>query len=138
MPTLRLSTPARTALADQLGVLLDAGAGASKFELRTGAVPATPQTAATGTLLATVVLQNPATSAASNGVETILDPGPVNGVATGDAGWARFLDSDNNVVFDCDVSTTAGTGTLKMATISVSAGLSIDFGSITLNVPQGN
>lgn len=137
MPVLRLATSARTALADALGVLLDAGPGPGRFELRTGSVPATPQTAATGTVLATVTLQDPSTGPAASGVETILDPAAVEGVAAGDAAWARFMDSAGAVVFDCDVTVTAGSGTLKMATVTVSPGLSIDFGAITLTVPQG-
>ncbi len=138
MPSLRLGTAARTALANALGDQIDAGAGAGTIQLRNGTMPATPATAATGTLLATVTLQDPSTSAASNGQETILDPAAVNGAAAGDVTWARFLDSNGVAVFDCDVSTVAaGTGTLQMSTVTVSAGLSVDFGAITLTVPQG-
>lgn len=138
MPTLRLGTAARTAMAEALGVQIDAGAGAGTIQLRDGSMPATPATAATGTLLATVVLQDPSTSAASAGVETILDPASVTGVAAGTVTWARLLDSNGVAVADCDVSTVAaGTGTLQMSTTTVSVGLTIDFGTITLTVPQG-
>lgn len=137
MPVLRLGTAARTALANALGDQLDAGAGAASFQLRNGTIPATPATTATGTLLATVTLQDPSTSAAANGVETILDPASVTGVAAGDATWARFLDSNGVAVFDCDVTATGGGGTLTMGTVTVSAGLTIDYGAITLTIPQG-
>lgn len=138
MPTLRLGTAARTALADQLGVQIDAGAGPGTIQLRNGSMPATPQAGATGTLLATVTLADPSTSAAVAGVETILDPASVLGVAAGDVTWARFLDSNGVAVFDCDVSTVAaGTGTLQMSTVTVSVGLAVDFGAITLTIPQG-
>lgn len=138
MPTLRLNVPVRTTQADAIGTALDAGAGPGIIQLRDGTIPATPGTAATGTLLATVVCQDPSTSAAANGVETILDPASVTGVAAGTATWARMLDSNGTVVADADVSTVAaGTGTLQMATTTISVGLAIDFGPITFTVPQG-
>lgn len=42
----RIATSARNAAADAVVDLLDAGAGAGHIEIRTGAQPATPNTAA--------------------------------------------------------------------------------------------
>ena len=137
MAVLRLGAALRTAMADAIGTALDTGAGAATVQLRDGTMPATPQTAATGTLLATVTLGDPATSAAANGVETILDPTSVVGVAAGTATWARFLDSNGVAVMDADVTATGGGGTLTMGTTTISVGLNVDYGAITITVPQG-
>ena len=138
MPTVRLGTSTRTAAADAVVDQLDLGAGAATIQLRSGAIPATPQTAATGTLLATVVLSDPAAGNASAGVATITDPGSVTGVAAGDVGYARFLDSNNVVVMDMDVSTVAaGTGAIQLATTTISVGVTVDLSAITVTVPQG-
>lgn len=137
MPILRLSTTARNAAADAVVGLLDAGAGPGKIELRTGAPPATPQTAATGTLLATVVLADPASGSASAGTDTIANPTAVTGVGDGQAGWARFLDSNNNVVMDADVTATGGGGSVTLSTTTISVGVTVDLDAITYTQPQG-
>lgn len=137
MAALRLGTAHRTAMADVIGTLADAGPAGGRIELRNGTMPATPQTAVTGTLLATVTLQDPSTSAATAGVETILDPASVTGVAAGDITWARLTDSTGANPVDMDVTANGGGGTLTMSTVTVSVGLTIDYGAITVNVPQG-
>lgn len=137
MAVLKHSTATRNAQADAVVTLLNAGPAAGKFEIRTGAMPATPQTAVSGTLLATVTLSDPAGAAASTGVVTITDPGSVTAVATGTASWARFFDSSGAVVvFDCDVTATGGGGALTLPTVSVTSGVNIDFGALTYTVPE--
>ena len=140
MPTVRLGTSTRTAAADAVVDQLDLGAGAATIQLRSGAIPATPQTAATGTLLATVVLSDPAAGNASAGVATIGDDASTfrSKFAAGDVGYARFLDSNNVVVMDMDVSTVAaGTGAIQLATTTISVGVTVDLSAITVTVPQG-
>jgi hypothetical protein len=137
MAVVRLSTTARNAMADSLVDLLDAGTGAATIQIRSGSMPATPQTAATGTLLATVTLADPAAGSAATGVATISDPASVTGAADGTAGWARILDSSNNVVMDCDVTATGGGGAITLNTVTISTGVSVDLGAITVTVPQG-
>ncbi len=66
MPVLRHSTAARNAAASAVVGLLDAGPAAGRIEIRSGTMPATPQTAATGTLLATVTLADPAAGASNS------------------------------------------------------------------------
>lgn len=137
MATLRLSTTARNAAADAVVDLLDAGAGAGTIQIRSGSMPATPQTAASGTLLATVTLSDPAAGAASSGAATITDPTSTTGVAAGTAGWARFLDSNGNAVMDTDVTATSGGGGLELSTTSISVGVTVDLAAITFTQPQG-
>jgi hypothetical protein len=132
---LSLATTARNAMCDALVDLLDAGAAAGKIEIRSGTRPATPNTAATGTLLATVTLIDPAFGAASTGVATLTDPASVTAAATGTATWFRALDSNNNAVMDGDVTATGGGGDLTLATTSITSGLSVDITGGTVTVP---
>lgn len=137
MPVLRLSTSARNAAASAVVGLLDAGTGAGTMQIRSGAMPATPQDAATGTLLATVTLSDPAGGAASTGTVTIADPAPVTGVADGTAGWVRLLDSAGAAVLDGDVTVTGGGGFLELSTTTISTGVTVDLGAVTITMPQG-
>jgi hypothetical protein len=136
---LRLSTTSRNAAANGVLALLNAGTtnAAGKLEIRSGTQPADPQTTATGTVLATVVLANPAAGSASSGAATITDPASVTASATGTATWARAYDRDNNAVFDCDVTATGGGGSITLSSTSLSSGVSVDLGAITYTQPQG-
>lgn len=132
---LSLATAARNAMCDALVDLLDAGAAAAKIEIRSGTRPANPNTAATGTLLATVTLIDPAFGSAASGVATLSDPAAVTAVATGTATWFRAMDSNNNAVMDGDVTATGGGGDLTLATTSITSGLSVDITGGTVTVP---
>lgn len=133
---LRKSIALRNAQANQVTALLDAGAGAGYVEIRTGSQPATPATAVSGTLLATVTLADPAFGAAASGVATLADPASVNGVADGTAGWARFFDSTGAVVFDGDVTVTGGSGVLRLSSLSITTGGAVDITGGTWTVPM--
>lgn len=133
---LRKSDALRNAQANAVTTLLDAGAGAGYAEIRTGSQPATPATAASGTLLATVTLADPAFGAAASGVATLADPASVNGVADGTAGWARFYDSTGAVVFDGDVTVTGGSGVLRLSSLSITTGGAVDITGGTWTVPM--
>jgi hypothetical protein len=135
MAVLRHSTTARNAMADACLALLDAGAGPGVLQIRSGGMPASPQAAASGTLLATVTLADPVSGAASNGVDTITDPVAVTGVADGTAGWARFQDSGGNAVLDADVTATGGGGAITLSTVTISTGVTVDMAAITYTVP---
>ena len=137
MAVLRRATTARNAAATAIVGLLDAGSGAGTIQIRSGSMPATPQTAATGTLLATVTLSDPAGGAPSTGVITITDPASVTGVGDATATWARFLDSTGAAVMDCDVTATGGGGAITLSTTTISTGVTVDLGAITFTVPQG-
>lgn len=137
MAVLRLATTARNAAADAVVDLLDAGAGAATIEIRSGTQPADPQTTATGTLLATVTLIDPAAGSASSGAATITDPVSVTGAAAGTATWARFKDSNGAAVMDCDVTATGGGGSITLSTTTISVGVTVDMGALTYTQPQG-
>jgi len=129
-----LSTSARNAQADATIGLLDAGSGPGTIKLYTGGKPASPEAAATGTLLATVVLPDPASTAASNGTDTIIDPASVTYVASGTAAWARLADSAGNAVMDVLVSDTAGTGDIKLSSTTAAPGITVDMAALPFTV----
>lgn len=133
----RLATAAQNAAADAVVDLLDAGPGAATIEIRTGAQPATANTAASGTLLATVVLGDPAFGNAAAGTATGADPAPVTAVAAGNAGWFRAKDSTGATVLDGDVTATGGGGTMQLASIALSAGISVDITALSYTQPSG-
>lgn len=133
----RVPTAVRTAKADLVVDRLDAGSGPGKIEIRTGSQPASANDAASGTLLATVTLADPAYGAASNGVAT-LDADPVleaTAVATGTAGWARWMDSDNTTVMDGAVTATGGGGELTLVSTSITSGMVVRVTSGTYTEP---
>lgn len=135
MAVLRHSTTARNAAADAVLGLLDAGSGPGVIQIRSGGLPASPQAAASGTLLATITLSDPVSGAASSGTDTITDPVSVTGVADGTAGWARFQDSAGNAVLDVDVTATGGGGAITLSTTTISVGVTVDMAALTYTVP---
>lgn len=108
---MRISNAGAIAACNALVDLLDAGAGAAYIEIRTGTQPATVETAATGTLLATLTCsdpafgnaadENPGAKATANAIasDTSAD-------ATGVAGWFRAYDSNNVAIIDGTCGTT--------------------------------
>lgn len=134
--TLRLAALSRSAAADAVVDRLDGGAGPGTIDVRTGPQPTTPADSATGTLLLTFTLNDPAFAAASAGV-TALDVDPAltaTGLAAGDAGWFRAKDSDGNVVYDGACGTSGQQ--LNLSTITVSVGLSVTITSGSYTQPQ--
>lgn len=135
--TLTISAALRTSIVDLFVDSLDAGSGPGTIQIRSGTRPAGPGTAATGTLLATVTLADPAYGAGSAGVATLTDPGAVTAVADGTATWFRALDSNAVAAFDGRVTATGGGGDLTLATTSITTGLSVDVTGGTITMPAG-
>lgn len=133
----RLPTASRNAAASAIAVLTDAGVGAGTIDIRTGAQPANANDAATGTLLATFTLADPAFTGPVAGVMT-LDATPVlstTGVASGTAGWFRMFDSTGATVLDGAVSTVGAE--LNLNTTSISIGLTVEITSGNITMPAG-
>jgi hypothetical protein len=132
----RIATTARNAACDALVDLVDAGSGAGTIDIRTGSQPATPETTATGTLLATFTLADPAFGSASTGVATLAStPRTTTGLAAGDAGWFRMKDSAGNAVLDGSVTATGGGGQITVNTVTVSVDLDLELTSGTVTLP---
>lgn len=132
-----LPTASRTAMCDTLVDRFDAGAGAGTIQIRSGSRPASANDAATGTLLATITLIDPAFGAASSGVATVADPVAVTAVATGTATWWRGLDSSPATVCDGNITVTGGGGDLTLATVDIVSGMSVDVTGGTITMPAG-
>lgn len=133
--TIRLATTARNASTDGVVDLIDAGPSAGTVDVRTGSQPASAQDAATGTLLATITLSDPAFGASSTGVATAGDPASVNSVASGTAGWFRVKDSTGATVFDGSVSAAGGGGDMIVANTNIASGQPVDVTSFTYTTP---
>jgi hypothetical protein len=134
---IRLPTASRNAAVAAVANLVDADVGAGTIQIRTGAQPATGNDAASGTLLATVTLADPAWSGPVVGVMT-LDTTPVlstTGVAAGTAGWFRMLDNSGDSILDGSVTGTGGGGDLELNTTTISIGLTVDITAGTLTMP---
>jgi len=134
---IRLPTASRNAAVSAVANLVDADVGAGTIQIRTGAQPATGNDAASGTLLATVTLADPAWSGPVAGVMT-LDTTPVlstTGVAAGTAGWFRMLDNSGDSILDGSVTGTAGGGDLELNTTTISIGLTVEITAGTLTMP---
>lgn len=135
--TLRLANTARTAAADGIVDLLDAGAGAGTIKVYTGSQPATPDTAATGTLLVTFTLADPAFNAAVTGVVDIdADPDlSATAAATGTAGWFRAADSTGAAVFDGACGTVSAE--LNLTSVDIVSGGTVTVATGTITMPVG-
>jgi hypothetical protein len=110
----------------------DIGAGSS-IEIRSGSKPATPETAATGTLLATVAISGSFT--ASGGSLTAADPASVTVAASGTPGYFRLKTSGGTAKIDGTVTASGGGGDMQLSTTSLVAGGTVDLGVPTFTVP---
>ncbi len=93
---------------------LDAGSGPGTAKIYSGTMPATPETAATGTLLAELVLAKPCGVVADKKLTFSAITQDLEANNTGYAGYVRLADSNGNVIIDGDVTPTGGTGVLKL------------------------
>ncbi len=130
---MHISVAAANAAVDSLVALIDAGT-AGKMEIRTGTMPATPETGATGTLLATHPLSVTSFGAAAAGTATANAITDDTNTAAGDAGYARIYDSASTAIIDLNVGVGA-TFSVNIDTVTfVAAGTSV-INSATLSQP---
>jgi len=133
----KISVASRNAASNAIVDLVDGGAGAGYIEVRTGAPPATPAAANSGTLLATLVNADPAFGDSVIGVATanaIANDSSADG--SGDAGHFREFDSDDNVVLQGTAGEAADTPNMTFADKSIVAGGVVSITSLTMTVPQ--
>lgn len=129
----RISEAVRNAELDAITTAVDAGSGAGLLRIYTGSQPATAATAASGTLLVEIALNDPSFGAASGGVITLDDDPQPGGAAVSDgtAGWARVLDSDETTVFDGSVGTSGADFTINTAAITTGQTVKVTGGTLT-------
>ena len=136
--SITLSAAAQNAAANAVVTLIDAGAAGGTIKVYTGSKPATPDTAPSGTLLATLTFSATAFSAASSGTATAAAiTGDSSADATGTAGWFRVADSNGAAVFDGTVTATGGGGDMTFDSVSFVAGGTVDCTSLTYTQPTG-
>lgn len=130
MATTHISVGAQNASVDATTALLNGGT----IEIRTGSMPATPATAASGTLLGTLTLSATAFGASSGGTATAnAITGDSSADATGTAGYFRAKSSGGTAVIDGDVGTSGAA--LNLNSVSIVAGGTINITSWTFTVP---
>lgn len=100
---------------------LDAGSGPGTAKIYSGTIPASPETPATGTLLAELVLSKPCGVVADKKLTFSAIAQDTEANATGYAGYVRLADSDGNVIIDGDVTPIGGTGVLKLNVTLITA-----------------
>ena len=128
MAYINLSSACKTARANQLSTSIGAS---GKMLIYTGAAPATPDTAATGTLLVTLPLSATA-GTASAGVFTFNAITQTNATASGTAGYARITQSDGVTgVIDLDVGTTGASVTINTTNIVYGGPVAVTSASIS-------
>jgi hypothetical protein len=132
--TVRYSTSLRNAHSQATINTIDADAAVGYIEIREGSQPANPNTAASGTLLVTIDLQDPSFGSPSSGVITLLGV-PLSGTAvgTGTAGWFRIYDGADNAVIDGDI-----VDDMTIDNTSIATGQTVRIvATSTLTVPVG-
>lgn len=133
----RLATATRNAIADAAVDLIDGGTGAGTVKIYSGAQPASANDAASGTLLATFTLADPAFGAAAAGVATANAVADTTGAADGTAGWFRAETSTPGTVLDGSVTATGGGGDMELNTVTISTGVTVSLTSWTVTMPSG-
>ena len=113
---------------------LDAGSGPGTAKIYSGTMPATPETAATGTLLAELVLAKPCGVVADKKLTFSAITQDLEANNTGYAGYVRLADSDGNVIIDGDVTSTSGTGVLKLNMTLITAMGPVFINSFALSI----
>jgi len=119
----------------QIKNAIDAGSGPGKIRIYSGSIPATPETAASGTLLAELTLSDPCGTVSSGVLTFLAITQDSSADATGTAGYFRCLDSDNTAIFDGDCSVTGGGGTLQLNTTSIVSGGPVLITAFTMTIP---
>lgn len=134
----RISAAAAIAQCNAITALADNG---SKLQVYGGAMPATADTALSGqTLLVEFPLAaDPFQDAADTTNGAVATGNPVeaqDAVATGTATWGRVVDSAGTTLWIGDVSTTAGTGAIKISSTSITTGIEISVISLSYTQPK--
>ena len=129
---LQLDTDIRNDLLDGIDSVFNAGT----VKIYSGAQPADADTAASGTLLATVDVDADAFNAASAGAKTKQGTWQeASAIATGTAGWFRLANGADSRRIDGDVTVTSGGGVLELDSVSITSGQVVTITTFTLNMP---
>lgn len=122
------------AAVQSMGAALATAIGsAATIKIYSGSKPATPETAASGTLLVTVAISGSFTS--SGGVLTAADLAAASPAASGTAGYFRLATSGGTAIIDGTVTATGGGGDMQLGSTSINTGVPVDLGVPTIMAP---
>lgn len=120
---------------DSIRDLIDAGGLGGKIKFYDGVRP--PTGGAATNLLATLVFDATCAPNASGGVLTM---NPITSDLSADqdgiSTWARLTDSDDNFVYDCDVTAVGGGGDIELNTNVLVSGAEVAITLFTLTAPN--
>jgi hypothetical protein len=130
-----ISLAARTAAADPVVDLVDAGTPPGKLKIYSGTMPATVNDALAGnTLLAELTFSNPAFGAASNGVATAnAITSDASADATGTASFFRITNAAGTAIMQGSVGTSAADLNLSIVSITIGGTVSVTAFTYTQN-----
>jgi hypothetical protein len=118
--------------ANDLGTVFDGGT----LEIRTGTRPADPDSAATGTLLVTISIDNPAFGAASGGAISKAGDWSGTAVAAGVATWGRMKSAGGTETMDMDVGETIGNDAI-ISDENIAVDQEVTVSACTITIPDG-
>ena len=132
---IKISTAARTALANALNALANAGSGPAVIQIRTGAPPTNVSDADSGTLLGTLTMSDPAFTESNGVLTTGAITSDTNADASGEAGHLRMKDSNGNTFLQGTVGESADSPDFTFDDKSIVASGTIAGTSLTITVP---
>jgi hypothetical protein len=132
--TFQIATSVRDALMDAIETSVGT---APTLKIRTGAAPANPAAADSGTVLASPVLPSDWMAASSGGVKAMSGTWQdASADATGTAGHFRIYDSGGTCRIQGDVTATGGGGAMTLDNTSLAAGQNFSVTQFTLTAPN--
>jgi hypothetical protein len=135
MPNYKFPTTLRNALGQKIIDACDAGTGSCKFKFYGGSIPADGDTAiGSQTLLGTLTASDPVATVTGGVVTFAAITQDSAADATGTASFAAVTDSDDVLVCYLDVTNEAGTGAIKINTVSIYAGGPIQMNSFAITM----
>lgn len=137
----RISNACAKAMADTFDDQVNIGSTAAVLDVRTGAQPADPDTAATGTLLGTLTFSDPAFGTATDG-----NPGGLltasaitqdsSADATGTAGYFRIRATGTGADDVADGECGTSGADLNFNTVSITSGSAVSITSLTVTMRE--
>jgi len=135
----KIATDARNAACDGVVDLIDAGTGAGRIEIRTGAPPTNVNDASSGTLLATLTFSATAFGSAATGVATANSiTSDTSADASGDAGYFRIYEGaagDTSAICQGTAGDSGDTPDLEFDDKAIVAGGTVAITSMTITMP---
>jgi hypothetical protein len=128
--TPKINTATRNQLADSLAGTFAGGT----LKIYTGSQPSTANDDATGNLIATITLPNPAFSGAIIGVASKTGTWAATVSVSGTAGWARFANGDDSKRLD--VSCGQASGDISFDNSAFLAGGTVQISTFTITQPS--